>query len=140
MIGKIKSVGAIFYDINGLPSGAVLNNILKQNKMKKQLFYRIYIYPKCPSMFEKIAVIAAKHNGEQTRYTIPELAAIAKGICSEYPSTTENTTIEQIGDNLLHIDTKVGETYQTVMRLELVELLEPVFVEEEDTTNLSQQG
>lgn len=99
---------------------------------KSKLMYRIFIYPNCSSVWDKLAILAAKHNGGCLQYSVTELAAIGKGLRSEYPELTKDTTIEPVGDNLLHIDTKVGETYQTVMRLELVEILEPLFSTDED--------
>lgn len=42
--------------------------------------------------------------------------------------------------NLLHIDRKVNDKFENILKLEAVEIIELPVAVEEDFTNLSQQG
>lgn len=96
---------------------------LNQNKMKSTTTYRITIFDKyCLSLAETLAILAAKSNGNENKYSLQDLKNVAEGQKILYPSINENTTCELIGNNILHLDRKIGEDWQTTLIIEQVEL------------------
>lgn len=94
--------------------------------------YRIYLFEGANSLCETLATLAAKANGGQ-ELSISDLSGVGKADKIKYPSSNEDITVEPIGDNLLHVDRKIGGEYKTVLRLELVEIMElPLTLDELD--------
>lgn len=92
--------------------------------MQNKTMYRIYLMPHSNGLAETLAVMAAKTNGDDKSFTLANLKTIADGQIMTYPSLNENTTCELIGESVLHLDRKVGEQYETVLRIEKVEILD----------------
>jgi len=86
--------------------------------------YRIYLMPHSTSLAEKMAIMAAQSNGEVKPYTLKQIKMVADGNILEYEALNRDTTCELIGENVLHLDRKVGEQYETVLRIEKVEILD----------------
>jgi len=88
--------------------------------------YRITLLPNHNILCQELAIAAARSNGlpESKKTTIRELEVIFKHERSKYPTTNENMTFEPIGDNLVHVDRKVLDKYETVLILEQVDILE----------------
>lgn len=98
-------------------------NHLNQNKMKSKTTYRITIFDKyCLSLVETLAILAAKSNGSENKYSLNDLKNVAEVQKILYPSSNGNTTCEIIGNNILHLDWKIGDDYQTTLIIEQVEL------------------
>lgn len=88
--------------------------------------YRITLLPNHNILCQELAIAAARSNGlpESKKTTTRELEVIFKHECSKYPTSNENMTFEPIGDNLVHVDRKVLDKYETVLILEQVDILE----------------
>ena len=86
--------------------------------------FRISLMPNATSLAEKMAVMAAENNGGARQFTLSQIKTVADGNLLEYPSLNKDTTCELIGENLLHLDRKVGENYETVLAIEQVEIME----------------
>ena len=86
--------------------------------------YRISLFEHSNNLAETLAVLAAKSNGYEKKYTLQDLQDVAKGQCILYPSSNENTTCELLDNHTLHLDRKVGEDYKTVLIIEQVDILE----------------
>jgi len=97
---------------------------LNQKKMTARKIYRISLTENASQLAETLAILAAKSNGSEKKYSLEDLETVAKGETILYPSLNKNTTCELIGSHLLHLDRKVGESYQTVLILESVEVLD----------------
>jgi hypothetical protein len=88
--------------------------------MKK--YYRISIF-KSHRLGELLANLAAKSNGGNY-VSLADLVNVTKSEKLQYPTLCGEFTAELIGDNLLHIDAKNGDTYETVCSIEEVEVFE----------------
>jgi hypothetical protein len=101
-----------------------INKTLNFKTMKT--IYRITLLPNHNILCQELAIAAARSNGlpGNKKITIRELEAIFKNECSKYPTANENMTFEPIGENLVHVDRKVGESYETALILEQVDILE----------------
>lgn len=89
--------------------------------------YRITMSEKANFICKDVVLAAAISNGATTpdkRINLEGLKGIYQNKSFDYQSTAANTTAELIGDNLLHIDQKVGDTYETVCIIEQVEIVE----------------
>lgn len=86
--------------------------------------FRITLLPNADSLCEKLAVLAAKSNGGQP-VTLTQLKTVIDSYAIEYPTLYGDTVAELIGENLLHIDRKIGESWHTVAVIEEVEIMEP---------------
>ena len=94
--------------------------------MKKQM-YRITMTENASMLCKNVVSAAALSNGAtnpEKRVSLEGLKGIYQHECFEFPSTGKNSTAELIGKNILHIDQKVGETYETVCIIEQVEIVE----------------
>jgi hypothetical protein len=99
--------------------------------MKKTTF-RINLCEGSNSLCETLALLAAHSNGGKSKLSLSQLKTVADGKIIEYPYNNENTKAELIGNNLLHIDRKVGDEIRTVCSIEEIEVFEiatPVFEE-----------
>lgn len=92
--------------------------------MKKKTYFRIQLLEGANSLCNTLVLLAAQTNGGAKKITLPMLKNVADSETILYPSLNINTSAELIGDNLLHIDTKVGESYKTVCVIEEVEIME----------------
>jgi len=90
--------------------------------MKKTTYFRIELCEGATSLCDTITVLAAKANGGKA-ITLQQLKIVADGALIQYPILNDDVTIEMIGDNVLHVDRKIGDEYRTVCRIEEVELL-----------------
>lgn len=92
--------------------------------------------PHSTGLADTLAVMAAKANGNDKSFTLANLKTVADGQILLYPSLNENTACELIGENILHLDRKVGDNYETVLRIEQVEIMEvPTLVYQEGLAN-----
>ena len=101
-----------------------LDSLQKQKNMKATKMYRVTLFENSNSLAETLAVLAAKSNGCEKKYSLQDLNDVAKGQIILYPSMNENTTCELIGSHILHLDKKVKDKYETVLKLEEVEIME----------------
>ena len=92
--------------------------------------FRISLMPNATSLAEKMAVMAAENNGGARQFTLSQIKTVADGNLLEYPSLNKDTTCELIGDNLLHLDRKVGEPIDIYVNNRLVARGEVVIVDE----------
>jgi len=91
--------------------------------MKKKM-YRIALYKYANDVCEKLCSLAAKFNGGENKLTLPQLATLVNAKAIEYPTLYSDCKPELIGENLLHIELKVGDNTHTIMSIEEVEILE----------------
>jgi len=90
-----------------------------------QTMYRIFLMPNSNGLAETLAILAAKSNGNKNGlYSLSDIQDVAKGQMILYPTTNENTTCELLSDNLLHLDRKIGDNYETVLVIEKVQIAE----------------
>lgn len=92
--------------------------------MKKTNYFRIQLFERSTNLCDSLVILAAKTNGGARDVSLKQLKTVAEGQILQYPALNEDTTAELIGDNLLHIDTKIGDTYKTVCVIEKVEIME----------------
>jgi len=98
--------------------------------------YRIYLMENADGLADALANLAAKSNGRDKKYSLEDLQHVVKGQQLLYPSLYGETTCELIGDNLLHLDRKVRENYETVLAIEQVEIMEvPTLAYQQGLTN-----
>lgn len=86
--------------------------------------YRITLLPNADSMADKLAILAARSNGNETPTTLAQLKTVMDGEKIQWPTLYGNTTCELIGDHILHLDRKVADKYETVLILEQVDIME----------------
>lgn len=86
--------------------------------MKKKTYFRIQLFSGSNKSCDAAVLAAALVNGEG--YSVP--LKVIKDFADE--EKCPNTYAELIGDSLLHIDTKIGDTYKTVCVIEKVEIME----------------
>lgn len=95
--------------------------------------FRIKLFDGSTSLADTIALLAAKSNGGKS-YTIAQLKGVFEAECLLYPSLNGGCQAELIGENMLHIDRKIGEDVKTICEIEQVEIWEvPAPVEESET-------
>jgi len=92
--------------------------------MKKTTYFRIELCEDSNSLCQSLVILAAKSNGGENNVTLRQLKTVADSETILYPTANRDTTVELIGDTLLHIDRKIGDEYKTVCRIEEVEILE----------------
>lgn len=92
--------------------------------MKKTNYFRIQLFDGANSTCEALVILAAQSNGGQRELSLKQIKTVADGQIIAYPTLNKDTTAEMIGDNLLHIDTKVDNEYKTVCIIEEVEVME----------------
>ena len=90
--------------------------------MKKQMF-RVTLTENANNSCSDLVLLSAKSNGGK-RLTLLQLKNLYDSDKIRYPTITKDSTAELLSDNLLHIDQKVGETYETVCIIEQVEIME----------------
>lgn len=90
----------------------------------EKLMYRITMTENANSACNDLAIAAAKSNGSKQIFTLEQLQTIYLNEQLKYPTICADSTAELIGDNLLHIDRKVGDDYETVLIIEQVEIME----------------
>lgn len=97
--------------------------------LKKQ--FRISLSEGANRLCETLATMAAYGNGGRP-VTIENLKLVADANLIEYPTINEGCTVEPIGQNLLHIDRKIGAEYKNILKIELIEVMEPELPAEEN--------
>ena len=97
--------------------------------LKKQ--FRISLSEGANRLCETLATMAAYGNGGRP-VTIENLKTVADGNLIEFPTSNEGCTVEPIGENVLHIDRKIGAEYKNILKIELIEVMEPELPEEEN--------
>lgn len=110
-------------------------------KSESKLMYRISLKSGATKLINELALTAAKSNGGEQPIAFPFMGMLAQSIKKLDDEKDAMTVTVEENDKWLCIDMKSPdwEGYKTVLKIEQVEIIEPVF-EEEDTTNLSQQG
>ena len=93
--------------------------------MKKTMF-RISLFSGSNPCCDKAILAAALCNGQYHSLGVDEIKKHAEQEKKDNPESNQNTSIELIRDNLLHIDTKVDGEYKTVCIIEQVEVFELV--------------
>ena len=89
--------------------------------MKK--YFRTTLFEGSNSLCDKLVTLAAKTNGGG-KLTINDIWIVAKGNIIEYTGLNADMQAELIGDTTLHIDKKIGDSYETVCIIEQVEITE----------------
>jgi len=90
--------------------------------MKKTIF-RTTLLDGSNDLCNTLVLMAAKSNGG-AKIALNQLQMIAEANKIQWPVLYGDITAELIGENLLHIDKKIGEDYQTVCIIEQVEVFE----------------
>ncbi len=90
--------------------------------MKKQM-YRISLLEHSEGLADTLAILAAKSNGRDKKYTIQDLQDVVKGQQLLYPSLYDDITCELIGEHILHLDRKIKGSYENILIIEQVEIL-----------------
>ena len=91
--------------------------------MKSTKQFRVKLFEGSTPLATTLVTLAAMSNGGKT-LSIEQLKNVAESECILYPSLNADTQAEIIGDNLLHIDRKIGDDYKTICSIEEVELTE----------------
>ena len=91
--------------------------------MKKQM-YRISLLEHSEGLADTLAILAAKSNGRDKKYTLKDLQDVVKGQQLLYPTLYDDIVCELIGDNVMHLDRKVKGSYVTTLVIEQVEIME----------------
>ena len=86
--------------------------------------YNVSLFKGSNSVAETIVVSAAKSNGGLLNLSLANLKTIGEADVLKWPQLNGETSIEVIGDNLLHVDCKLNGSYETVCVIELVEVAE----------------
>jgi len=89
----------------------------------KKTIYRTALFNGFNEPCEKVVLLAAKSNGGAI-ISLNDLKTVVDAMKIEYPLLCVDLKAELIGDNLLHIDRKIGEQYEKVCSIERVEILE----------------
>ena len=97
--------------------------------LKKQ--FRISLSEGATRLCETLATMAAYGNGGRP-VTIENLKLVADANLIEYPTINEGCTVEPIGQNALYIERKIGAEYKNILKIELIEVMEPELPEEEN--------
>lgn len=90
--------------------------------MKKTIF-RVTLFEGSDDLCEKLVAMAAKANGG-AKITLKDLKTVSDGNTIQYPILYGNRQAEIIGENILHIDRKIGEDYKTVCVIEQVDVVD----------------
>ena len=106
--------------------------------MKKTTF-RVKLFEGSTSLCNDLVLLAAKSNGSNQKLSLNDLKTVAKGQQLQYPTLNRDTTVEQIGEHLLHIDIKDGEDYKTIAVIEEIEVFEIPTPEFEEKPYLHEQ-
>jgi hypothetical protein len=99
--------------------------------MNSKKMYRIELVNDFTYLTQQLVLMAARSNGGDYK-PIGELKAVAETLQLSNP----DYIVEQIGDNILHIDYKKGDKYLHALRLEEVELMQLL---DEDAPTLNRQ-
>lgn len=87
-------------------------------------YFKIQLFAGATNLCDTLVLLAAKRNGGARNISLNDLKTVADGQILQYPVLNKDTTAELIGDNLLHIDTKVSSEYKTVCIIEEVEVFD----------------
>ena len=90
----------------------------------KKTMYRISLLPNHNLLCQELAIEAARSNGGSELISIPYLENYFNHETKKYPVSNMDMTFEVIGDNLIHVDRKVGDKYETVLIIEQVDIME----------------
>jgi hypothetical protein len=91
--------------------------------MKKTNYFRIELCEGKTSLCDSLVSLAAMANGGGREISLTQLKMVAESETILYPNANMGTTVELIGDTILHIDRKMGDEYKTVCRIEEIEIL-----------------
>lgn len=89
----------------------------------KKTIYRTALFSGSDTLCEKLVVMASKSNGGDF-IPLTDLKTVADAMRIEFPIILGGCSVEIIGERILHVDRKIGEQYETVCRIEQVEILE----------------
>lgn len=95
--------------------------------MKKTKFH-VQLFEGANKTAEDIALEAARYNAADKGLTIPFLHAF--GLTIKTLSNDEKTSVELVGENTLHVDTKINDKWETVCIVEEIEVFELVRAED----------
>lgn len=104
--------------------------------MKKSTF-RVKLMEGSTSLCDTLVVLAAKSNGGEKKLSLEQLKTVADAEVIKYPHPNIDTQVELIGENLLHIDRKIGDDFVTVAIIEQIEVFEVSTPEFENTHYLA---
>lgn len=89
----------------------------------KKTIYRTALFNGSDTLCEKLVVMASKSNGGDF-IPLTDLKTVADAMRIEFPIILGGCSVEIIGEKILHVDKPMGEQYETVCRIEQVEILE----------------
>jgi len=89
----------------------------------KKTIYRTALFNGHNEPCEKLVLLAAKSNGGAA-ISLNDLKTVVDANRIQWPTLYGDLTAEIIGERILHVDRKMGEQYETVCRIEQVEILE----------------
>lgn len=84
-------------------------------------YFRIELYKGANTIAEKAALAAAFINGGAYDLDLENIATLAK---AEKENSPWKTTVELIGNNILHIDTKIDGNWKTICCITKIEIWE----------------
>lgn len=93
--------------------------------------YRITLFENANGVCEHLAGMAARANGG-SNYDLKQMKETGEMLAKEFPQMYPDMTFELIGDNLLHVDMRIGNNYYTVCSIQQVEVWEPETILEEE--------
>jgi len=89
----------------------------------KKTIYRTSIFKGANDLCEKIVVMASKSNGGKF-VALTDLKTVVDGNRIQWPTLYGDCTAEITGEDTLHIDRKIGDDFETVCKIEMIEVLE----------------
>lgn len=98
--------------------------------MKKKTQFKVQLFEGANKTAELITLEAAKYNGLEEERQINLLHAFALTV--KTMGRDESTSIEMVGENTFHVDTKINGNWKTVLIVEQIEVLEMVYEVEKD--------
>ncbi len=91
--------------------------------MTSKKHYQVSLFDNANEMAETLARLAIKSNADSP-LNLHQLEMVGQGSLIQYPTLNQNSKVIKIGDNILHVDRKIGDDWKTVLIIREVEVYE----------------